>query len=162
MVPFLRRLLAVGIALFFLLSFVLAAVAMVLKSRMRSWGDEESDSVELVCIMDGLEFESQAKAFSGGSIFTMMGGSEIDLRRVRLAEHGAFLQVRTIMGGTEIVVPEGWRVLLDGMAFAGVNEKSLNDPGLGPDAPTLELDARTYLGALEISHAPMPITEQVS
>jgi predicted membrane protein len=131
-------------------------VALALKTRMRSWGDEESDSVELVCIMDGLEFESHAKEFSGGSVFTMMGGSEIDLRRVNLAEHGAYLQVRTIMGGTEIVVPEGWRVLLDGTAVAGVNEKDLNDPDLPPDAPTLELDARTYLGALEISHAPMP------
>jgi predicted membrane protein len=157
MVRFLGRAFAVAIALVVVLSVVLSAIAIALKTRKRSWGDEESDSVELVCIMDGLEFESHAKEFSGGSVFTMMGGAEIDLRRVNLSEHGAFLQVRTIMGGTEIVVPEGWRVLLDGTAVAGVNEKDLNDPDLPPDAPTLELDARTYLGALEISHAPMPV-----
>ncbi len=156
---FLGRPLIVLTAVAVVINVAVMIVALALKARMRSWGDEDSDSVELVCIMDGLEFSSHAKEFSGGSVFTMMGGSEIDLRKVNLADHGAFLQVRTIMGSTEIVVPEGWRVLLDGTALAGVNEKSLNDPDLPPDAPTLELDARTYLGALEISHAPMPMVE---
>ena len=161
MARFLGRLVLIVVVVGVAINLAVAVIALALKTRMRSWGDEESDSVELVTIMDGLEFASHAKEFSGGSIFTMMGGSEIDLRNVNLAEHGAFLQVRTIMGSTEIVVPEGWRVLLDGMAVAGVNEKSLNDPDLPPDAPTLELDARTYLGALEISHAPMPMVEAV-
>ncbi len=156
---FIGRLLIVVTAIAVAINLAVMIIALILKTRMRSWGDEESDSVELVCIMDGLDFASHASEFSGGSVFTMMGGSEIDLRRVKLADHGAFLQVRTIMGGTEIVVPEGWRVLLDGTALAGVNEKSLNDPDLPPDAPTLELDARTYFGALEISHAPMPMVE---
>jgi hypothetical protein len=156
------RILVVATAVVVAMNAALAAVALILKGRMRSWGDEGSDSIELVSIMDGVEFESRAQSFSGGSVFTMMGSTEMDLRDVQLSEHGAFLQVRTIMGATEIVVPEGWRVVLEGTAVMGVNEKTLNAPDLPDDAPRLELDARTYCGALEISHAPrVPAAEGV-
>jgi len=156
------RVLVVATAVVVAMNAALAAVALILKGRMRSWGDEGSDSIELVSIMDGVEFESRAQSFSGGSVFTMMGSTEMDLRDVQLSEHGAFLQVRTIMGATEIVVPEGWRVVLEGTAVMGVNEKTLNAPDLPDDAPRLELDARTYCGALEISHAPrVPAAEGV-
>jgi hypothetical protein len=156
------RFLVVTVAVVVAINAAVAAFAFVLKSRMRSWGDESSDSIELVSIMDGVEFESRAKGFSGGSVFTMMGSTEMDLRDVELSEHGGFLQVRTIMGSTEIVVPENWRVVLEGTAVMGVNEKTLNSPDLPEDAPRLELDARTYCGALEISHAPrVPAAEGV-
>jgi hypothetical protein len=156
------RILVVATAVVVAMNAALAAVALILKGRMRSWGDEGSDSIELVSIMDGVEFESRAQSFSGGSVFTMMGSTEMDLRDVQLSEHGAFLQVRTIMGATEIVVPEGWRVVLEGTAVMGVNEKTLNASDLPDDAPRLELDARTYCGALEISHAPrVPAAEGV-
>jgi hypothetical protein len=158
----LARFLVIATALVVLLNAVLAAIAFILKQRMKPWGDEGSDSIELVSIMDGVEFESQARNFAGGSVFTMMGSTEMDLRDAQLSEHGAFLQVRTIMGSTEIVVPEGWRVILEGTAVCGVNEKTLNPPDLPDDAPRLELDARTYCGALEISHAPrVAATESV-
>lgn len=154
------RLLVATTLVVVVLNTALVAVALALKSRMRSWGDEDSDSVELVSIMDGIEFASRAGHFAGGSLFTMMGSTEVDLRDAKISEHGAFLQVRTIMGSAEIVVPESWRVVLEGTAVAGVNEKTLNASDLPEDAPRLELDARTYLGALEVSHAPVAVTAQ--
>jgi hypothetical protein len=57
------------------------------KRALPSRGDEESDVLGLVAIFDGIELESRATAFTGGSILAWFGGIDLDLREVDLA-HG--------------------------------------------------------------------------
>lgn len=136
------------------LNAALVAVALFLKSRMRPWGDEESDAVELVTILDGLEFRGGAKQFTGGTVFTLLGGTEIDLRGVTLDPGGAFLQVKTYFGGTDIVIPEHWRVTFDSRTCMGGADGPGPSPDLPADAPLLTIEALTVFGGLDVRRKP--------
>ena len=66
-----------------------AAAAAVMKRVLPSRGDAESDEVALVAIFDGVELESRAQAFRGGSMLAWFGGVAVDLREAELAPGGA-------------------------------------------------------------------------
>ena len=90
----------------------------LLKRAFPSRGDEESDEVRLVAILDGIELRSRAQAFRGGSMFTWLGGIAVDLREAQLAP-GAHLEVGSLVGGIAIRVPIGWRVESDVQSLGG-------------------------------------------
>jgi hypothetical protein len=87
----------------------IAAAAAFVKRSVPSRGDEESDALALVAVFDGIELESRAKAFRGGSMFAWFGGIAVDLRKAELAPD-ARLSVRTLFGGIEIKTPPTWRI----------------------------------------------------
>jgi hypothetical protein len=124
----------------------LAAAAFV-KRAVPSRGDEDSDEVSLVAIMDGVQLKSRAKAFRGGSMFAWYGGVEVDLREAQLAPD-AKLTVHTLFGGIAIRVPPGWRVESELKALAGgVDARGLTDD---PDAPVLKLDGLAVFGGIAV------------
>ncbi len=127
--------------------------ALIIKLTRPSQGDEESDVVDLVTVYSGLEFASRARNFLGGTLLTMFGGSEIDLRGAAIDPAGADLEVRTVFGGTEILVPEGWNVALEAQNFMGGSENRVKSTGAG-DGPTLRVHALTVFGGLDISTRP--------
>ncbi|MEQ8712651.1 MAG: DUF5668 domain-containing protein [Cyclobacteriaceae bacterium] len=51
-----------------------------------------------------------SKKFEGGKSTTMFGGTKIDLRNAELAGNDAVVDVFTMFGGTEIMVPNDWVV----------------------------------------------------
>ena len=128
---------------------VLVAGAQLAKRMLPSYGGEESNELASVAIMDGVEVASRANAFREGSIVTAMGGLRLDLTGATLSEYGGTLNVTTVMGGTEIVVPEGWSVEMVGNAFAGENAV---DPSVATrGGPLLVVHARSILGATEVT-----------
>ena len=54
--------------------------AALVKRVLPSRGDADSDELGLVAIFDGIELESHATAFQGGTMFTWFGGIAVDLR----------------------------------------------------------------------------------
>ena len=60
------------------------ATAAVMKRVLRSRGDAEADEVALVAIFDGIDLESRASAFRGGSMLAWFGGISVDLRAATL------------------------------------------------------------------------------
>ena len=85
------------------------ASAVLMKRMFPSRGDADSDEVALVAILDGVELESRAQAFRGGSMFSWLGGIAVDLREAQLAPD-AHIDVRSLFGGIAIRVPPAWRV----------------------------------------------------
>src|SRR5438067_8561414 len=73
---------------------MMAAAAFV-KRAVPSRGDEESDELALVAVMDGIELTNRSKAFTGGSMVAWYGGIAVDLREAELAPD-ARLSVRTL------------------------------------------------------------------
>lgn len=76
-----------------------------------SSGNEESDEVALVAIMNGIELKSRSRAFRGGSMFSWLGGIAVDA---------------SLAGGVAIGVPEPERsdaptLRLDGFSAFGGN-----------------------------------------
>jgi hypothetical protein len=130
----------------------ITAYTRVSARKADSYGDEDSDTFDLVIGFEGREFESHARSFAGGSILVTCGGAEIDLRAAQIDPMGAYLEVDCWFGGVELTVPDTWRVVLNSQVHLGGAENSaarLLDT-LPDDAPTLEIDARVVLGGLDI------------
>ena len=128
---------------------VMASAAMM-KRVLRSRGETESDEVALVAIFDGIDLESSASAFRGGSMFAWFGGIAVDLRAAKLSPDGAHLDLHALNGGIEIRVPEGWRVRSSLRAVAGGVDARAPEPEAA-DAPTLTLDGFALFGGVAIT-----------
>ncbi|MGH8875624.1 MAG: hypothetical protein ACRDVM_10300, partial [Acidimicrobiia bacterium] len=114
-----------------------------------------SDEISLVTIFDGRELNSSAGSFRGGSSLTVFGGTEIDLRGAHLAEEGAHQELTTLLAGTEVIVPDTWRVVMHGVAVGGGVDRRLPQPEtLASDAPRLTISSRTFLGGLMVTARP--------
>jgi len=127
-----------------------AIAAAVAKGRLASRGTETDDEVDLVTIYDGLELESRATAFRGGSILCWYGGVTLDLRQATVDPAGATLYVRAIFGGVQLAIPESWPVENRMRAvFGGVGdtrEPSAQDPG----APAVVLEGFALFGGVGV------------
>jgi hypothetical protein len=128
------------------------ASATILKRVLPSFGDEESDEVALVAIMNGIELKSRSRAFRGGSMFSWLGGIAVDLREVELAEN-AHLDVHSAFGGIAIRVPTGWRVESTVTSLAGGVAVDVPEPE-SPDAPTLRFDGFSAFGGIAVGAKP--------
>jgi len=115
---------------------------------MPSRGDSESDEVSLVAIFDGVDLESRATAFRGGSMLAWFGGVAVDLREAQLAPD-AHLTLNTLCGGIAIRVPEGWRVRSNLTALAGGVDVRVPEPE-DAAAPTLTLDGAALFGGVAV------------
>ena len=119
------------------------------KRIVRSRGDAESDELALVAILDGVQLESRATAFRGGSMLAWFGGIEADLSGAELAP-GARLSVHALFGGIEVTTPASWRVESEAKAVMGGIDARGAD---APDAPVLTLDGMAVFGGIEVRPA---------
>jgi hypothetical protein len=125
---------------------LLAAAAFV-RRTVPSLGDEASDTVSLVAVLNGITLKSRARAFGGGSMLAWFGGIEVDLREAGLAP-GAHLSVSTLFGGIAIKTPPEWRVESHvNLLLGGVDART---PATDPDAPVLVVDGLAVLGGVAI------------
>jgi len=147
-----RLLRAIGLTLIGFWAGLMAAAAIV-KRVLRSRGDSESDEVALVAIFDGIDLESRASAFRGGSMFAWFGGISVDLRAAKLSSDGAHLDLHALNGGIAIKVPEGWRVRSNMRALAGGVDARAPEPDAA-DVPTLTLDGFAVFGGVAVTAKP--------
>ena len=129
----------------------MAAAAAFVKLAVPSRGDEESDELALVAVFDGIELESRARAFRGGSMLAWFGGIEVDLRSAELAP-GARLSVYALFGGIEVTTPPHWRIESTVKAVAGGIDAQAPAPE-DQDAPVLLLDGIALAGGIEVRAA---------
>jgi hypothetical protein len=126
----------------------MAVAAAFVKRALPSRGDEESDELFLVAVLDGIELKSRAKGFRGGSMLTWLGGIAVDLRDAELAP-GARLSVNTLFGGISIRTPPSWRVESTVKALAGgvdVRNSAENDA----EAPVLIIEGLALFGGIAV------------
>ncbi|MDZ7728741.1 MAG: LiaF-related protein [Dehalococcoidia bacterium] len=156
-----KRIVAV-VAMLAAIPAVLSAIGAFAARRRQAYGDEESDSFDLVNVCRGQELVGRSQSFAGGSVFNVLGGVDVDLQGTKLDPLGAYLEVNCWLGGVDITVPAGWRVILNADTFAGGADSSAPaGEELPEDAPTLEIDAHVVLGGVSISTVePATGTEQ--
>jgi hypothetical protein len=126
----------------------MSASAAFVKRAVRSRGDEDSDELALVAVFDGIELESRAKAFRGGSMVAWFGGIDVDLHGAELAP-GARLSVHALNGGIAIKTPPSWRVESKVRTFAGGVDARTPAQG-DPDAPVLTLEGMAIFGGIAV------------
>jgi hypothetical protein len=127
------------------------ASALLLKRAFPSRGDAESDEIALVAILNGIELESHARSFRGGSAVTWFGGISLDLRGATLAPD-ARLSLGTMFGGIDVKVPAGWRVEATGRALFGGVADEVAQPD-DQDAPRLVVTSTAVFGGISIRRA---------
>ena len=124
------------------------AAAAFVRRAVPSHGDEESDELGLVAVLNGIELKSRARAFTGGSMLAWFGGIAVDLRVVELAP-GARLSLNTLFGGSAVKTPASWRVESELKAFAG-GVDAWTPGGDDPAAPVLTVTGTALFGGIAI------------
>jgi hypothetical protein len=139
-----KFMLAVGLAV--------PLVAQLVKRLVPEHGDEWTDHFQIVCLMQGRHWRSEAPHLQSGTIVTVAGGVEVDLRGATIAPEGAHLRLTTLMGGIDIRVPDDWHVRLKGRAFMGAND--LVGLAESHGQPQLTFDCVTVMGGVEVRGVP--------
>ena len=97
------------------------------KLNLNARGDSR-DYIDEVAIFGGGNRIINSNNFKGGSITAIFGGSEINLAASKLAEGDNVLEVVTIFGGAEIIVPRDWDVKLNVTPiFGGFSNKIIKE-----------------------------------
>lgn len=129
-----------------------ALAALAVRRKVPTFGDGESAQFSVVAAMGGADFESTTEEFEEGRATAFMGGIQLDLVGATLTP-GAYLTLRAVMGGIDVVVPAHWRVEVMGRTFMG-GIGNLTDPDSpDADAPLLLVDAIAVMGGIEIHQA---------
>jgi hypothetical protein len=120
------------------------------KRRMVGADDPEADEIHLIAVLEPISYTSRSKAFRGGTVEAWYGGGIIDLRQAVLDPRGARLTIRTMFGGFELAVPEGWRVEthVKGVGGVGDGRPHLDRP---EEVPTLTIDGIALFGGIGIT-----------
>jgi predicted membrane protein len=87
--------------------------------------------------------------FRGGSVTAVMGGVELDLRKVVLTGGTASIDVVAFWGGIEIKVPANWTVDARVVPLMGAFENKVDSPAT-PGGPRLVLRGHAIMGAVVI------------
>jgi hypothetical protein len=86
-------------------------------------------------------------------VFAIMGGVELDFSAARFGPGVTEIEVFTLMGGVDVVVPHGVRVEAMGVAIMGGFEASAGDvTATDPTAPVIRLSGLALMGGVEARH----------
>jgi len=104
----------------------------------------------VVAIMGGAARKGRWSPARRNFAFTLMGGAELDFREAILPPGVTDVQIVTIMGGVEILVPPGINVESHGIGIMGGFEDVSGSGAYDPDAPTLRIAGLALMGGVDI------------
>jgi predicted membrane protein len=82
------------------------------------------DFIDDVAIFGGGEKIISSGNFKGGRVTAIFGGSNLDLKNVKLAEGTQFIDILAIFGGMSLIVPEDWDIKVQVVSiFGGFSDK---------------------------------------
>jgi predicted membrane protein len=141
--------------LFWPLLLVIAGAALVAQTMQRQADPRRgasSQRVNIIGILGGGNRTSNANPFRGGDLMAFMGGGQVDLRRAVIPPgEEAIIEVMSMMGGFEIIVPDTWAVddrTVPIMGGVGNETRFNGHPGVTP--PTLILRGVLFMGGVNI------------
>jgi Domain of unknown function (DUF1707)/Cell wall-active antibiotics response 4TMS YvqF len=111
-------------------------------ARSRRW---------VVGIMGGGTQKGRWRIASECTVVNVMGGADLDLTGAVVEGPETVIRVFSLMGGSDIVVPDGVHVELSGFAFMGGNDLRLeNRPPPPPGAPVVRVRAWSIMGGTDV------------
>jgi hypothetical protein len=110
----------------------------------------DDDRVNKQVTFSGLDFKVESQSWKGGVLGVTAGGVGLDLRYARLDPGGALLDVRIVMGGVDIRVPDNWQVRCDVTPFLGGADDATRPTQGSSGAPILRVIGSVTLGGLSI------------
>lgn len=100
-------------ALFIVIGVVLLVNSKRIVKKLDYSTTNKADYIDYTNIFSGAERQLITENFQGGKITSIFGGGEVDLTRSSLAPGENVIEITCIFGGTTVIVPESWNVILD-------------------------------------------------
>jgi Domain of unknown function (DUF1707)/Cell wall-active antibiotics response 4TMS YvqF len=108
----------------------------------------------VVGIMGGGTQKGRWRIASQCNVVNVMGGADLDLTSAVVEDALTEIRVFSLMGGSDIVVPDGVHVELSGFAFMGGNDLRLEDrPPPPAGAPTVRVRAWSVMGGTDVKRS---------
>jgi ketosteroid isomerase-like protein len=105
----------------------------------------------VVGIMGGATQRGRWSIAERCTVVNVMGGADLDLTRAIVSDAETEITVFSLMGGSDITVPDGVHVELTGFAFMGGNDLRLEDaPAPPPGAPVVRVRAYSVMGGTDV------------
>jgi hypothetical protein len=104
----------------------------------------------IVGIMGGGDRKGRWRIASHTTVVNFMGGADLDLRDALIASNETVITVVSVMGGSDIIVPEGVDVELGGFALMGGNDLKVEGPHPRPGAPVVRVRAFSLMGGTDV------------
>jgi hypothetical protein len=83
-------------------------------------------------------------------VLSVLGGGDVDLTEAVLEGDVLDVTLIDILGGSDVIVPEGVRVEVDGFVLLGGGDVDLHGPEPGPDAPVVRVHRYGALGGGDV------------
>jgi class 3 adenylate cyclase len=80
----------------------------------------------------------------------VMGDSRLDLREAEVVGPEAVINAFAVMGGVDVIVPEGIAVELTGFAFMGGKHAKIRDVPVIPGSPIIRVRAFAFMGGVTV------------
>lgn len=105
-------------------------------------------------IFGGGERHVNAKDFKNARLFSVFGGYKVDLRHADIEGTQAVIEANAVFGGGEIIVPENWLIVMQGVGVFGAYEDKTRHFQPDPSKPTKTLFVRgvAVFGGIEIKN----------
>ena len=140
--------------------FILLGMYIIIKKRKLDSGSEftsdsskvNRDKIDDVSIFGGGTKIISSSNFQGGNITAIFGGSEINLINCQLAEGDNVLDVLCVFGGTTIILPKEWDVVINVTSIlGGFSNKAIRNPSVVIDqSRTLHIKGLAMFGGGEV------------
>ncbi len=122
----------------------------ILGSEARDLAGQSKGSENLVAVFGGCERRGRWLVEPRTNVSVLCGGVELDLREAVLSQHEVTIQVAVIMGGVDITVPHGVRVINNTSAILGGTDLHGTDQVTDPNAPVVRLTGTCMLGGVDV------------
>jgi hypothetical protein len=108
----------------------------------------------LISIMGGADRRGRWRVPQKMVVLSLMGGCDLDLRQAQI-EHGEVtITIFSVMGGTDVYVPEGIEVDIGGLTIMGGTDEHGHDAPPRPGTPLIRVRAFTLMGGTDVWHVP--------
>lgn len=112
---------------------------------------DSSDFVDATAVLGGFNRKSSSQQFRGGDVTAIMGGGKLDLRDAKIQGNEAVLDIFTLMGGMEIMVPHEWVIEQRFTPILGGYEDRTRQDGQ-PGAKKLVIKGVTIMGGVVVTN----------
>jgi Domain of unknown function (DUF1707)/Cell wall-active antibiotics response 4TMS YvqF len=107
-----------------------------------------------VAVMGGVERRSRWRVPERTVAIAVMGGCVLDLRKAEIESDEVEITAVAVMGGVEIVVPEGVEVELTGFAVMGGKDAQVRETPTVPGSPFVRVRAFALMGGVTVQSKP--------
>ena len=112
--------------------------------------DQVKERSFAVAVMGGTRRAGRWSPARNNNVIAIMGGAEIDFREAVMGPGVTEVQIFTLWGGVEVIVPPGMNVESHGIGIMGGFEHA-PDRMPDPNAPTLRVTGLALMGGVEIT-----------